>query len=72
MTTRQRFTPEFKREAVRLLDNGDKAAAEVALAWAAVVCGGLRRGPRALQSSRISRLRLSSSATRVPAAPDSR
>lgn len=31
MTTRQRFTPEFKREAVRLLESGDKAAAEVAL-----------------------------------------
>lgn len=31
MATRQRFTPEFKREAVRLLESGDKTAVDVAL-----------------------------------------
>lgn len=31
MVARQRFTPEFKREAVRLLESGDKTAVEVAL-----------------------------------------
>ena len=30
-TKRERFTPEFKREAVRLLEAGDKPAAEIAL-----------------------------------------
>lgn len=31
MRKRERFTPEFKREAVRLLEAGDKPAAEVAM-----------------------------------------
>ena len=31
MAKRERFTPEFKREAVRLLEAGDKPASEVAV-----------------------------------------
>ena len=31
MVKRSRFTPEFKREAVRLLEGGDKPASEVAV-----------------------------------------